>query len=107
MPTIEELKTQFKTDNPTLHKVVDGETIQLSSEEYEETINRWAQNSYNQQQEDDIKEHGGVSVKYASFRREAYAPIEDQLDMQYHDSLNGTTVWQDHIAAVKAKYPKP
>ena len=40
-------------------------------------------------------------------RNDAYASIEDQLDMQYHDAVNGTTTWKDHIAAVKAKYPKP
>ena len=36
-----------------------------------------------------------------------YASVHDQLDMQYWDSVNGTTTWKDHIAAVKAKYPKP
>ena len=36
-----------------------------------------------------------------------YASIAEQLDMQYWDSINGTTKWKDHIAAVKAKYPKP
>ena len=36
-----------------------------------------------------------------------YLPIQQQLDMQYWDSVNGTTIWKDHIAAVKAKYPKP
>ena len=36
-----------------------------------------------------------------------YASIGDQLDMQYKDAVNGTTTWKDHVAAVKAKYPKP
>ena len=36
-----------------------------------------------------------------------YLPLADQLDMQYWDSVNGTTTWKDHVAAVKAKYPKP
>jgi hypothetical protein len=36
-----------------------------------------------------------------------YLPIEQQLDMQYWDAVNGTTTWKDHISAVKAKYPKP
>ena len=36
-----------------------------------------------------------------------YLPVEQQLDMQYWDSVNGTTTWKDHISAVKAKYPKP
>ena len=39
-------------------------------------------------------------------RRTAYGPIEDQLDMQYKDKLNGTTTWEDHIAEVK-KMPAP
>ena len=36
-----------------------------------------------------------------------YASVGDQLDMQYKDAENGTTTWKDHVAAVKAKYPKP
>ena len=35
-----------------------------------------------------------------------YLSVADQLDMQYWDSVNGTTTWKDHVAAVKAKYPK-
>ena len=30
-----------------------------------------------------------------------YPSIEDQLDMQYHDKVDGTTTWQDAIQAVK------
>ena len=40
-------------------------------------------------------------------RQNAYASIQDQLDMQYWDSVNGTTTWKDHIAKVKADNPKP
>jgi len=36
-----------------------------------------------------------------------YASWGDQMDMQYKDAVNGTTTWKDHVAAVKAKYPKP
>ena len=36
-----------------------------------------------------------------------YLPVQEQLDMQFWDSINGTTTWKDHIAAVKAKYPNP
>ena len=107
MPTLNQWKTQLKKDNPNLTKKVDGESITLTPDEYEKTINEWAQNSYNQQQENDVQENGGVSANYAELRREAYGSIGDQLDMQYHDSVNGTTTWQDHVAAVKAKYQKP
>ena len=36
-----------------------------------------------------------------------YLPMSQQLDMQYWDSVNGTTTWKDHVAKVKADYPKP
>ena len=36
-----------------------------------------------------------------------YPSIQDQLDMQYCDSVNGTTTWKDAIAAVKTENPKP
>ena len=36
-----------------------------------------------------------------------YPSIGDQLDMQYKDALNNTTIWFDTIAAIKAAHPKP
>ncbi len=36
-----------------------------------------------------------------------YPSIEDQLDMQYHDAVDGTTTWKDAIAKVKSDNPKP
>ena len=47
------------------------------------------------------------AVAYKRSRRDEYPSIGDQLDMQYHDSVDGTTTWADAIAEVKAKYPKP
>jgi len=47
------------------------------------------------------------AADYSRKRATAYPSIGDQLDMQYHDSVNGTTTWADAIAAVKAKYKKP
>ena len=44
---------------------------------------------------------------YKGRRKATYASIGDQLDMQYHDGVDGTTTWADAIAAVKAKYAKP
>jgi len=40
-------------------------------------------------------------------RKLAYGSVQDQLDMQYWDSVNGTTLWADHIAQVKSDNPKP
>jgi hypothetical protein len=39
-------------------------------------------------------------------RQSAYPSWEDQLDMQYHDSVDGTTTWADAIAKVKTDNPK-
>jgi len=44
--------------------------------------------------------------EYARNRATAYASTGDQLDMQYWDSVNDTTTWKDHIASVKAQFPK-
>ena len=44
---------------------------------------------------------------YDMARTRAYPSIQEQLDMQYWDSVNGTTTWADAIAAVKAANPKP
>ena len=47
------------------------------------------------------------SQQYARDRATAYPSMEEQADMQYWDAVNGTTVWQDTIAAIKEQYPKP
>ena len=44
---------------------------------------------------------------YTRDRAIAYPSLQDQADMQYWDSVNGTTTWVDAIAAVKAEFPKP
>ena len=40
-------------------------------------------------------------------RRAAYPSWGDQLDMQYHDKVDGTSTWQDAVQAVKDANPKP
>jgi hypothetical protein len=42
-----------------------------------------------------------------SARRIAYGDLGDQLDMQYHDSVDGTSTWKDHVAKVKTDNPIP
>ena len=46
------------------------------------------------------------SKEYARNRESVYASTGDQLDMQYWDSVNDTTTWKDHVASVKAQFPK-
>ena len=107
MATLAQWKTSIKADNPSLTKMVDGNSIALSTAEYKKTIDEWAQASFDQEIATNIKDNGGKSPNYAQYRAEAYPSIGDQLDMQYHDSVNGTTTWADAIAAVKTKYKKP
>ena len=45
--------------------------------------------------------------EYQRERATAYPSIQEQLDMQYWDKVNGTTNWEDAIAKVKADTPKP
>ena len=40
-------------------------------------------------------------------RKTAYGDLGDQLDMQYHDSVDGTSTWKDHVAKVKTDNPIP
>lgn len=47
-----------------------------------------------------------VEPDYATFRSQKYPSREAQLDMMYWDKVNGTTVWEDTIQAIKDKYPK-
>ena len=39
-------------------------------------------------------------------RDRVYPSIQDQLDMQYWDNVNGTTNWKDAVAKVKSDNPK-
>ena len=95
--SIEEIKAGLEA--PT-HNIVNGEQVDLSAEEIEATLNFWAENERARQLDEEAN-----GYKYA--RQSAYASIQDQLDMQYWDSVNGTTTWKDHIAQVKSDNPKP
>ena len=44
---------------------------------------------------------------YQNKRITEYPSIQNQLDMQYWDAVNGTTTWKDAIAKVKSDNPKP
>ena len=44
--------------------------------------------------------------QYQRDREVAYPTIQEQLDMQYWDNVNGTTTWKDAIAKVKSDNPK-
>ena len=47
------------------------------------------------------------SKQYQRDRAEQYPSIQEQLDMQYWDAVNGTKKWQEAVAKVKTDNPKP
>jgi len=95
--SIEEIKLGLEA--PT-NRIVNGVQVDLTSEEADAILNEWAENERAKQLDE---EANGYKVA----RQEAYASIQDQLDMQYWDNVNGTTTWKDHIAQVKSDNPKP
>ena len=44
--------------------------------------------------------------QYQRDRAKEYPSIQEQLDLQYWDKVNGTDNWQVAINAIKNKYPK-
>ena len=102
MATLEEFKTECRTelqalrDGDGIYKQVNNERLPISDSDFEQMVIDCANSKFNQQ------ENG-----YKTARSEAYGSVQDQLDMQYWDGVNGTTLWADHIAQVKADNPKP
>jgi hypothetical protein len=44
--------------------------------------------------------------EYQRNRAEEYPSIQEQLDLQYWDNVNGTTTWNDTITKIKTDNPK-
>lgn len=103
MATLEELTAEARAEvesQKPLKKVTvsDGVTVETeySEDEYELLIVEQGKGKL------DAQENG-----YKNDRAFAYGSLESQLDMQFHDAQDGTTTWVDHVAQVKADYPKP
>jgi hypothetical protein len=102
MATLEELTTECRTelqalrDGDGIFKQVNNERLPISDDDFEQMVVDCANGKF------DNQENG-----YKQARSEAYGSVQDQLDMQYWDGVNGTTLWADHIAQVKADNPKP
>ena len=48
-----------------------------------------------------------AKIDYKNKRHAQYPDWQTQMDMQYWDSVNGTTTWKDLIAKIKSDNPKP
>ena len=68
-----------------------------------ETIEKWY---YTEKPKLTQEELDAVELSYVQKRLKEYPTIQDQLDMQYWDKVNGTTNWEDAIAKVKSDNPK-
>ena len=88
--------TQEIEDAKPMMKQVNNEVSEFSSSDYEQAI----EDRKNSLLDD-------YNFGYIQARSEAYGSVQNQLDMQYWDGVNGTTLWADHIAQVKADNPKP
>ena len=99
MATLEELTVEAQSEIDAakpLYKQVNNERMEFSDADYEQAVTDLANSKWNDQQ-----------FGYVQARQEAYGSIQDQLDMIYWDGVNGTTLWEDHIAQVKEDNPKP
>lgn len=95
--------------------------------QYNNILNQWADNELNQQRAKDWNMEiyegevetgydGNIYIKgtapqpptltYSENRRNAYPPINDQLDMIYWDKINNTNLWEEKITEIKNQFPK-
>jgi hypothetical protein len=99
MATLEELTTEATAEIEAakpMYAQVNNERREFTAAEYDQAIIDLANSKWDTQQ-----------FGYVQARQEAYGSVQDQLDMQYWDSVNSTTLWADHIAQVKSDNPKP
>ena len=99
MATLEELTTEATAEIEAakpMYKQVNNERLEFNDDDYAQAITDLANSKFNEQQ-----------FGYIEARQEAYGSWQQQMDMQYWDGVNGTTIWADHIAQVKANNPKP
>jgi hypothetical protein len=88
--------------NPTAQVSVSGDDI--NTIEWHNGTTPIPANEILAKQQELITEYN--SKQYQRDRAKDYPSIQEQLDMQYWDKINGTNKWQDAINAVKQKYPK-
>ena len=80
----------------TRYKLINGERIAFTAEE--ETA---------RDAEEAAVAADKLANEYKQKREDSYPDWKTQMDMQYWDSVNGTTTWKDAIAKVKSDNPKP
>lgn len=76
-------------------KMLDGERIELTESENKQRL-----------ADDAVAQDARDARAWLDGRLSEYPPLQDQIDMQYWDGINGTTLWSDMITEIKNKYPK-
>ena len=103
--TIEQFRTEATTEinakktangGDGMWAQVNDERREFTDAEYDQAVTDKANSDF------DLQENG-----YITARQQAYKSIPEQLDMIYWDGVNGTTLWDEHIAEVKEDNPKP
>ena len=78
-----------------IYKIVNGKSIEITESEQQQLLDEAA--PFIAEQE---------ARAWLDGRLADYPPIAEQLDMQYWDGINGTTLGADLITGIKTKYPK-
>ena len=97
--TVDQFKNSnsiIKTDNGYLSIPIDP-----ANSDYQKFIQDVAEQGIEIVEGPDI-----IEPDYKTLRQKEYPSLQDQQDMQYWDQINGTTIWQDTISAIKEQYPK-
>ena len=80
--------------SPTPHKIIEWDSGNSDSQPTDDELNA-AYTAWKNANE------------YKLNRENSYPSLQEQMDMQYWDAVNGTTTWKDAIAKVKSDNPKP
>lgn len=92
----ETLECSITDADGTLYKWDGSNTTALTADEQAAVDSAWS-----------TYETEWSAQEYSRNRVDAYPSLGDQLDMMYHDQVDGTTTWKDAIQAVKDANPKP
>ena len=96
-----------------LYKNVNGERIEMSTEEAKTIRAEWAKNDAEREATAWMKHRTEGKVtshrdennnRIIDSREDGYPPITDQLDQIFHEGIDA---WKETIQAVKDAHPKP
>ena len=99
--SLEEIKASF---TPPTHDNINGVQVELSSEEAQAFVDKWAENELARQLDEEAN-------GYKTARQMAYPALAEQFDKLWHDINNGTLdntgAFYTTLKTVKDDNPKP